>query len=242
MKMQIRQTWALVLKDLLLLFSRKSAWSTIFRAGWIPIAIAVYLTIIFRIYYPHATYGIGSPTPIRSLVDAMSIGQPRTLVLLNNASTTGGDIDRVINAVAGPVRDAGKQVVIVSSTEELRAKCRPSLQGDTKCFAGAVFQSSPSEGPGGLWNYTLRGDASFGLNRLDVQKTTNDGEIYIYPLQRAIDTAIASLSSSNGASLPSNVQEYLFTSKTEKEWRDSERMTLIQANVSREAQENDSGH
>jgi ATP-binding cassette subfamily A (ABC1) protein 3 len=231
--MQLRQTWALVYKDLLLLFSRKSAWSTVFRAGFIPIVVALYLTVVFRIYWPQASYGIGSPTPVRTLVDAMNVGEThQTLVILNNASSIGGDIDRVIEAVVRPVRDAGKPFIIVKSTEELRSTCRPSLQGTTKCFAGVVFHSSPSEGPGELWNYTLRGDASFGLNRLDVRKTTNDGEVYIYPLQRAIDSAIAGLNSTNGSSaLPPKIEEYLFTSKTEKEWKDSGRLTIIQANI-----------
>lgn len=228
--MQLRQTWTLIRKDLLLIFSRKSSWSTVFRAGFIPIVIAVYLAIIFRIYFPDAQYGVGSPTPIRSLSDAMALGGSRTLVLLNNASSVGGEIDRIINFIADPLRSAGKPVIITNSSEELRAACRPSLQGATKCFAGAVFHSSPSEGPDGLWNYTLRGDASFGLNRLDVFKTTNDGEIYIFPLQHAIDSAIASISG-NGTALPSTVDEYLFTSQTDEQFKSTQRLRLLQSNI-----------
>jgi ATP-binding cassette subfamily A (ABC1) protein 3 len=67
---------------------------------------------------------------------------------------------------------------------------RATLGGVTKCYATAVFYSSPSEG--GTWNNTLRGNASLGLLTVDVGKSTNDAEMYILPLQHAIDTAIAS--------------------------------------------------
>ncbi|KAF2672309.1 ABC transporter domain-containing protein [Microthyrium microscopicum] len=232
MELQLRQLGALIEKDLRLLFTKKSSFFTIVRAFWIPIIIALYLTVIFKIYWPGAVYGIGSPVPIRSLLDGMNAAHPGLLILVNNASSSGGDIDQVIKTVAEPIQAAGKQLIITNNAEDLHSLCRPSLSGATNCFGAAVFQSSPSEGTGGIWNYTLRGDASLGLNNLDVTKNTNDAQLYTMPLQHAIDSAISYLDSGNGTSaLPSRIDDFLFTSKTEDQWKDSMRITLLQANI-----------
>jgi ABC-type multidrug transport system ATPase subunit len=100
----------------------------------------------------------------------------------------------------------------------------------TNCFGAAVFYSSPTEG--GIWNYTLRGDAALGLTTINVNVHSNDAEIYMLPLQHAIDAAIASVNSS-GTSLPmpNNVQEYPFTSKTEQQWKDKVKNSIIKDNT-----------
>ncbi len=130
----------------------------------------------------------------------------RDTVALVNSVSAGGDIDHVIELVAQPIRALGKTVVILDSEANLLQTCPSTLQGTTKCFGAIVFNSSP--GSGSIWNYTLRGDAAFGVN-INVGKTTNDPEVYQLPLQHAVDVAIASVNSTGDAVLlPSSVDEY----------------------------------
>lgn len=133
-----------------------------------------------------------------------------------NNGFTGGDIEAVINKVANVVRAEGKQVRILTQEEELLTICRNSLQGASFCIAGVVFNSSPTEGNGGIWNYTLRADGSLGA-KIQVTQTNNDQEIYALPLQHAIDAAIASSNSSTADSALRNVEEYPYTSLSQEE-------------------------
>jgi ATP-binding cassette subfamily A (ABC1) protein 3 len=128
----------------------------------------------------------------------------------------GGEIDAVINKVANAARADGKQVQILAREEELLTICRNSLQGASFCVAGVVFNSSPSEGYGGIWNYTLRADGALGA-KIQVTQTNNDQELYALPLQHAIDAAIASSNSSAAESALRNVEEYPYTSLSQEE-------------------------
>jgi ATP-binding cassette subfamily A (ABC1) protein 3 len=104
-----------------------------------------------------------------------------------------------------------------SDPTDVLTTCRSSLRGVTQCFAAVEFVSSPSEGSGGVWNYTLRADGALG-QVIDVQSPNNDGEIYLLPLQHAVDYAIASINSTvNQAALPSSVLEYPYTDLTQSE-------------------------
>jgi ATP-binding cassette, subfamily A (ABC1), member 3 len=233
MELQLRQLRTLVRKNLLLLTSSwPSLYGTIVTAITYPIIIGAYLTVIIRAYIPGATYGIGNAAPIKGLTDAMGM-RTGTLVLMNNASSVGGDIDRVIKAVASGPQAAGRSVLITTSEDELRITCRSNFQGVTKCFAGVVFQSSPNEGQGGLWNYTLRGNFAFGRTNLDVTSNSNDVEVNIFPLQHAIDSAISALNgTADSKALPSIVDEYLITSESEDERKRQITLILLQANIS----------
>lgn len=209
MVLLLRQIAALVRKDLLLMFNPKSALSTIVRAFWVPIIFSLYMSVIIKVYWPKENYGVGNPHQLLSLSDAMQVakGGRDTLVFVNRFSA-GGDIDHVINLVAQPIRASGKSVIVLNKTTDLLPTCPSSLQGTTKCFGAIVFNSSPKEGPGGIWNYTIRADASFGVN-IDVAKTTNDPEVYHLPLQRAVDAAIATANITGDAiALPTLTNEY----------------------------------
>ncbi|KAF2188242.1 P-loop containing nucleoside triphosphate hydrolase protein [Zopfia rhizophila CBS 207.26] len=219
--MFLRQIWTLAWKDLLLILCRKRRTSTVLRAFTVPFVLATYMAFIIRVYLPKQTYGIGTPSSIRSLSDAISeaSGNRNTLALCNYGST-GGDIDRVIDHVAAAATGNDGQVVeILHHPDELLSLCRSSLQGITKCFGAAEFYSSPSEG--GIWNYSIRIDGSLGFN-INVKKNNNDAEIFPIPLQHAIDSAIANVSADDGARpLAPNIKEYPFTSKTQKQYDDS---------------------
>ncbi|KAF9891261.1 hypothetical protein FE257_004825 [Aspergillus nanangensis] len=170
-----------------------------------------------NLFIEPATYGIGDPTPLRPFSDALGMisGTRDRFVFVNNG-LTGGSIEQVINQVAEPVRATQNQVHIVSSEDELRELCRSTLRGVSSCVAGAVFYSSPSEGPGDGWNYSIRTDLALGAG-IHVDANDNNQEVYLLPFQHSIDWAIAQTNSSLGDdSLPNEVSEYPFTSLTQK--------------------------
>jgi ATP-binding cassette, subfamily A (ABC1), member 3 len=204
-----RQIAVLVRKDLLLLFNPKSFTGTLWRAFIIPITFACYMSFILKVYWPKESYGVGSPNKVPALADAMNLatGGRNTLVLVNSISS-GGDIDHAMQLIAQSVQSSVRAVVILNDESSLVETCRSTLQGTTKCYGAVIFNSSPKEGPGGRWNYTLRGDAAFGTN-INVGQSTNDVEIYLIPLQRAVDAAIATVNSTGDAvPLPSHIDEY----------------------------------
>ncbi|TVY82069.1 ABC transporter A family member [Lachnellula suecica] len=219
------QCWTLTKKNLLIALKRH-AFATTIRAFLLPIAFMIFLSYARNLFIPPSDYGIGSSHPIRSLTEGLKAasGGRNTLAFVNNG-LAGGDIDQVIDAVAQPASAIGTTVVRLTQEAQLLDICRSSLRGATTCYGAVVFESSPTEGEGGLWNYTLRADGVFG-EQIYVDRTTNDVEIYLLPLQRAVDEAIASLNATvNTAALPSTVYEYPYTSLTQ-----AERNTEIRVN------------
>ncbi|KAF2273591.1 putative ABC transporter [Westerdykella ornata] len=227
----LRQIWTLAWKDLLLLLNPKRRTFTIIRSGTFPTIFIVYIAFIIRVYWPKEVYGIGNPATIRSLPEAISQapGNRRTLVLCNYGPR-GGDIDKVIEQVAATARQGSEnKVEILTDPNDLLTTCRSSLQGVTKCYAAAEFHSSPTEG--GLWNYTIRVDGTFGY-KINVENNNNDAEIFPLPLQHAIDAAIAYISSGAGSKpLPNTIKAQPYTSKTQDEWDDSLVTSIQNANA-----------
>lgn len=132
-----------------------------------------------------------------------------------NNGFTGGAIDNLTHQIAQVASASGKDVQILQDEVDLLTTCRSSLRGASACIAGVVFYSSPTEGPGGIWNYTLRADGALG-SKIDVTSAANDQEIYVLPLQHAIDTAIASRTSGQ-SNISDQVEEYSYTSLNQKE-------------------------
>ncbi|KAJ9151144.1 p-loop containing nucleoside triphosphate hydrolase protein [Pleurostoma richardsiae] len=193
-----------------------------------------FLSFAKNLFVPPAVYGVGDIHPIRTLQDALSISShtDRNTVALVNSGLAGGDIDRVIGSLASTVRGAGKNAVLLSSEAQLNEHCRSTLRGVTKCYGAVVFRASPNEGSGVIWNYTIRSDGALGAGRINVDKDTNDGEVYILPLQRAVDYAITSLNSSlttDQPALPNDLQEYPFTGLTQEERADRIRINYQHA-------------
>lgn len=154
---------------------------------------------------PPSIYGVANPSTVRSLDDALAsvTGGRHKLVFVNNGFTN-GDIQKVIEQVAEPAQKHGDSVLTISSETDLQDTCRTTLRGTSSCIAAAVFYSSPTEGPGGLWNYSIRADGSLG-DKINTEKSNNDQQIYILPFQHAIDQAIARTNGSGDNSLPSRV-------------------------------------
>ncbi|KAL2174543.1 uncharacterized protein P884DRAFT_208657 [Thermothelomyces heterothallicus CBS 202.75] len=229
-----RQTWTLTLKNWLIVLGRHSL-ATVIRAFVLPIILTAFLSFARNLFVPAATFGIGDVRPVRSLLDGLEVasGSGRNHVVFVNKGFRGGEIERVIDDLATTVRNAGKNATILESEDDVPYICRASLRGVTPCYGAVVFHGSPTEGGGGLWNYTLRADASLGAGRIDTDKDTNDAQVYMLPLQNAVDMAISRQKGGDGGDmtpLPSVTDEYPFTSLTDEERNDRIRV-IYQKNI-----------
>ncbi|KAI0204611.1 hypothetical protein F4808DRAFT_350211 [Astrocystis sublimbata] len=229
----LRQTWTLTAKNLKIIVIRHS-FATLIRAFVLPIILAAFLTFARYIFVPPSDYGVSDLHEVRSLSNALqraSTDGRNTVVFVNNGHA-GGDIDQVIDVLADQVTDAGRNAVKLSELRDLTSTCRSTLRGSSSCYGAVVFNSSPNEGNGGIWNYTLRADGALG-SRIFVDNDDNDSQIYTLPLQRTVDAAIANLgASSDGGSrsLPDVTDEYPFTPLT-KEERQQEIRRLYQSSL-----------
>ncbi|KAK4936681.1 hypothetical protein LTR66_015301, partial [Elasticomyces elasticus] len=211
-----RQVWALTLKNILITLVRHWA-STSFRAFILPVAFIGFLSYARFLFQPAAVYGISDPYPIRSLNEAFNVaGGGRNKLVFANNGFTGGEIDRVIGAVAAPIANTrGLSILNLRREEELLTECRNTILGTSTCIAAAVFYSSPSEGTGGIWNYSIRADGALG-SKILVDSENNDAQIYVLPLQHAIDRAISQQNAA-GTAIPATIENYPYTSETAAE-------------------------
>jgi ABC-type multidrug transport system ATPase subunit len=210
----IRQVFTLTTKNLRLEVLRH-AFSTVFRALLLPAAFILFLGEAQNFFVAPSTYGIGAAVQVLPLLDALSFhGIPSKVVLVNSGYTI-GEIDHVIGTLAQSVKSAGKEVILVSDESSVPHICPNSIRQISDCYSVAVFHSSPSEGSGGIWNYTILIDAGRGYG-LHVDSPSNDVDLYPIPFQHAIDTAISSVSPAmNHSQLPQQIFHYSYTEETE---------------------------
>ncbi|KAL4789971.1 hypothetical protein BDV19DRAFT_394503 [Aspergillus venezuelensis] len=229
MALFFRQTWTLTVKNLLVVLVRP-LFTTVLRALILPVVFVAFISYARNLFIEPATYGIATPTRVRSFADALSsVGMGRNRMVFVDNGVVNGSIEQVINDVAQPVRASQYEVFIVSAEDEMRELCRTTLRGMSNCIAAVVFYSSPTEGPGGAWNYTIRTDAVLGEG-IDVKSSSNDQEIYLLPFQRSIDWAIARTNTSFDLNdLPEETLEYPFTSMSEEERKDDIRTRYMGA-------------
>ncbi len=229
----VRQTWTLTAKNLKIIVVRRSL-GTIIRAFILPILLAAFLSFARYLFVSPSIYGIGDLNAVRSLPDALQVASStgRNKVVFINNGLAGGNIDQVIDTLVDQVTSAGKDAVKLSELIDLTSECRSTLRGSSACYGAVVFNSSPNEGQGGIWNYTLRVDGSVG-SQIFTDQDDNDSEVYTLPLQRAVDSAIANLGASNNGgsrSLPDTTDEYPFTTLTIEE-RNQEIRRLYQSSL-----------
>ncbi|KAF5621617.1 ABC transporter [Fusarium tjaetaba] len=230
----IKQVGTLMGKNFRILLMRHLA-LCIWMAFILPIFLAALFSFTKNLLVPPAEYGIGKPTPLIDLGDAIkkaSNSGRKKLVLVNN-NFTEGNIGRVFSTVTQQFQDAAEsadvnfEVISIEREQDLRAECPSNLRGLTRCFGAVVMLSSPDQGPGGLWNYTIRADGDFGRagRKFEISKS-NDQQIYVIPLQHSVDRAI-SLANSSSTNELNGTQEYPYTTLTPEE-RDREIRTRFQ--------------
>jgi ATP-binding cassette, subfamily A (ABC1), member 3 len=205
-------------KNFTIVLGRKSI-SAIVIAFLLPIGLTIFFSQARNLFIPPSVFGIGNPQPVKTFSQALAAAgnTGRDNVVFVNNGLAGGDIDRVIDALVPSVVSAGKNATRAALETDLNTLCRSSLRGVTQCFGAVVFRSSPREGPGGIWNYTIRTDGALGT-KVDVYRNDNDAQVYLMPIQRAVDAAIASLNSGpDQGPLPETTNEYPFTDLTQEE-------------------------
>ncbi|KAJ5089118.1 hypothetical protein N7532_007802, partial [Penicillium argentinense] len=229
MMLFLRQVWTLTLKNLLITLVRPFT-TTFLRAFVLPVVFVAIISYARNFFVPPSVYGIADTSPVRSLTDSLSaVSGGRDKLVFVNSGFDSGDIQKVIDEVSAPVRAHGDTVITLTSEDELRETCRTTLRGTSSCIAAAVFYSSSNEGPGGMWNYSIRADGSLG-SKIDTHKSNNDQEIYLVPFQHAIDWAIAGVNATaDEGSLPNKIMEYPFTSLTQEQRRDQIRVRYMSA-------------
>jgi len=212
----VSQTWILTKKTLLVVFVRHWFFTSV-RAFWAPIIFMFFISYAKNFFVPPSEYGIGEPSLIRSFPEALSAAQGgRDKVVFVNNGHTGGEIQDVIAQLSTQVRDAGLQAVTIQQDVQLLSTCESSLRGASTCYGAVSFLSSPSQGQGESWNYTIRSDGALG-EEIYVGQDDNDVQIYVLPFQRAIDQAIASVE--GFAAIPAT-DEYPYTERTQQEYDD----------------------
>ena len=218
MGLLVRQVTTLTVKNLLIAFVRR--WfSTTIRAFLLPLIFTGFLSYARFLFIPPSVYGIGAATPVRDLPQALDlVSGGRNKLVFVNSGFSNGPIQSVIDRVVNTTGSFNGHLEILSHEEELLTVCRSSIRGTSSCIAGAVFFSSPSEGEGRRWNYTIRADGGLEA-KIVTDSSKNDVEVYMLPLQHAIDRAIAEVEAgSDGSSpLPDTIEEYPYTSMTKKE-------------------------
>lgn len=221
----IKQTWVLTLKNLLIVLLRHPV-STTLRALVLPIVFMFFISYAKNFFVPPADFGIGSAEPVRSLADALDLSSAgrQTVAFVTNG-LQGGAVQDVINQISTTVTASGKSPVVLQTDNDLLRTCRSTLRGVTPCFGAVTFHSSPTQGTGGIWNYTLHADGVLGT-KIFANSNTNDVQIYIVPFQHAIDAAISNV---QGATLPVP-QAYLYTSETQAQ-RERQITRLYQGSV-----------
>lgn len=217
-----RQTAALTKKTLLIAGLRHSN-STTFRAFALPVIFVAFLSYARYLFVPPAKHGIGSPAPIANLAEV--IPNDRKIVFVNNR--LGSRVDDLIETISRPVRDAGKQVVVLEDPIDVSVECPQSLRGSSFCYCAVVFHNAPSDEDDTTtgWNYTLRGDSAFGTS-LYVDRHNNDVQKYLLPAQHAIDFYIAGKDESDPVP-----EEQLFTKTSNQERQDNIRHFFQKAAV-----------
>ncbi|KAF1914834.1 hypothetical protein BDU57DRAFT_305757 [Ampelomyces quisqualis] len=209
----VRQTWILTKKSLLVVFWRHWFFTSV-RAFWAPIIFMFFITYAKNFFIPPSEFGIGKPSPIRPFADALSAATGgRDKVVFVNNGYTGGEIANVIGQLSDQVRSAGLEAITLEQEVDLLTTCQSSLRGASTCFGAVQFHSSPQEGSGGGWNYTLRSDGALG-EEIYVDRNNNDVQLYILPFQQAIDQTIVSIDSTQN--MP-QTNEYPYTERTQQE-------------------------
>jgi ATP-binding cassette subfamily A (ABC1) protein 3 len=128
----------------------------------------------------------------------------------------GGEVAAVIESLSNTISDAGKTPRMYENTSQLTQECRDDIKGASRCYGAVVFLSSPEESSPlsekGTWNYTIKSPSSaYGLGP-DVTNDRNGPEVYILPLQLAVDAEIVARSKSDRSpGLPSTIRNVVYT-------------------------------
>ncbi|RCI16269.1 hypothetical protein L249_2631, partial [Ophiocordyceps polyrhachis-furcata BCC 54312] len=233
----VRQIWTLMHKNIRCLV-RQHWLITLFVAFIIPVGLSVLFTSVKLHFLPPAVHGIGISRPIKSLRDAMNIahgsGHDRLMLVdgpggLNNYN----NMSRIVHLIEQETKSyrSPVQTIRISDENDLEAYCRGTLRGMTRCFGAVIMRDAP---PTGRWRYTIKTDAVAAMAgvKIDVFNDRNFEQVYLLPLQRAVDRAIASIEAGDGPNLlEDDLNELPFTSETQAEYEGRRQENYLSAIV-----------
>lgn len=230
----VKQVVTLTGKNLRILLLRHLA-LCVWMAFILPIFLASLFTFTKNLLVPPAKFGIGHPGPVLNLTQAFESARSNgrlKLALVDNGFSS-GDIDRVLRGVENEINKAADYIEVVRLNDQdgLTSACRTNLRGVSRCFGAVVMVSSPDQGQGGVWNYTLRSDGALeeAIAKFNIDKKDNDQQVYMAPIQRTVDQVIAQVNSSSNSGKLANTQQYPFTSLSQEE-RDDKIRQMFQKN------------
>ncbi|KAH5480910.1 hypothetical protein HBI22_043750 [Parastagonospora nodorum] len=212
MKLLLRQIWALVRKNLLLICVRRPI-STFIRAFALPLVIVLLLAYSKNFFAGPQTWGVSSAHNIRTLAQGLAATEGRDIVGFIDNGMTGGDVGAVIDSLSTQVRDAGRTAKQYRTSWDLAQDCRTNDKGSSNCYGAVVFYSSPSQGTNessqGVWNYTIRGQDGRSVN---VKSNENGAEVALMPLQLALERELIANTDPDAAKkIPNEVDVILYT-------------------------------
>ncbi|KAF2725675.1 ABC transporter [Polychaeton citri CBS 116435] len=207
----INQTRTLTKKDLLILVRHK--WiGTFIQALAFPVVFTLIVSYISVWTRSGGHYGIGEPSNFISFSDALAQTTDRSRVVIIHNNLTGRDVSSVVSNLTSQIHSSGKDLHVVADPFELATLCPSSNAGVSDCWGAVEFVSSVDSG--GNWTYTIYQDSSV-QGGIDVTSKSNPVQLYTFPLQHAIVSAIAA--TGNGPQVPDNILQYPFTGVTEIE-------------------------
>ncbi|KAH7117561.1 hypothetical protein B0J11DRAFT_591860 [Dendryphion nanum] len=231
MKLLRLQLLALIRKNLLLLCARRSI-TTFIRAIAIPLVVVLVVGYSKNFFASSAYWGVSAPHTIRTLKQGLAASSGHGAVGFVHNGMRGGSVESVIDSLAMTVVEAGKTAIIMDSTTDLAQQCSSGGRGRSNCYGAIVFHSSPDQGTNisakGMWNYTIRGDRTADSGSVDIRNDKNGPEVYLLPLQQAVDREIIKRSmSGNASALPEKLQNILYTSQPHKVLTDDRKSNYL---------------
>lgn len=226
-----RQVGTLIYKNFLVAAVRRPI-STTFRALILPLIIVLVLSYAQNFLNPPQKFGVGEANPIKSLENVITkAASSRNTIVFVDSGLTKGDVSTVIQDVAKPFHDAGRKVVTIHNATAVQDVCRTSRRGTSNCFAAVIIHSSITQPKkGGIWNYTLRADPLLG-GTTNVDSQYNDPQVYLLPLQKSIDTAIAKYSPNGKPEALATIDQYPWTLETEQHREESTRNSYLVSGI-----------
>jgi len=131
-------------------------------------------------------FGIADPVAVRDFRGRFD-GSLRLVWADNTGGTGAPSADDIITYITqGPNSKQLAGISKVETIDDIPDRCPQNFNSFSECFAGLSFEYLPS-GPSDTRpiNYTILGNGGFGY--INVIRHTSDYELYVLPLQWAVD-------------------------------------------------------
>lgn len=149
---------------------------------------------------------MSTPTPIFNLKD--EVGEHK-IVYYSTAS--GGVISSEMHRIMSVALEGipSDQIFALTTDTEVLNICPENLRGSSQCYGGIGWNSIDLEN--NIYNYTIRGNS--GISLINIASHRSDTDVYVLPLQWAIDKAITNMTTTPNTMAFTSVTEQYFLQK-----------------------------